>query len=66
MTNDELSDEEQEYIDSRGGIDQVQCYECGRNITIYCDDPRKASEIICGRCKQGLAPEWEDDSLYDN
>jgi ribosomal protein S27E len=48
-----------DYVESRGGIDQVQCYKCGRNITIYCDDPRTASEIICSRCKQGLAPEWE-------
>lgn len=53
----EMSDEE--YVESRGGIDQVQCYDCGRNIIIYCDDPRTREEIICPRCKQGLSPEWE-------
>lgn len=44
-------DNDEAYVESRGGIDQVQCYECGRNILIYCDDPRKADEIICPRCK---------------
>lgn len=48
-----------EYIESRGGIDQVQCYDCGRPIVIYCDDSRTAKEIICPRCKAGLSPEWE-------
>lgn len=50
---------EDEVVESHGGIDQVQCYECGKNITIWADDSRKASEIICGRCKRGLPPEWE-------
>ena len=56
------SDEDREireYVESRGGIDQVQCYDCGRNIIIYCDDKRTANEIICARCKKGLSPEWE-------
>lgn len=51
--------DEDEYVASRGGIDSAQCYECGRNMIIYCDDPRTAEEIICNRCKVGLAPEWE-------
>lgn len=50
---------DEEYVEARGGIDQVQCYECGKNIVIYCDDPRPAKETICGRCQRGLSPEWE-------
>lgn len=54
-----IADNDEDYVASRGGIDQVQCYSCGRPIVIYCDDPRKPEEIICASCKQGLAPEWE-------
>ena len=49
----------EEYVESRGGIDQAYCAECGRNLVIYCDDSRTASEIICWRCEKGLTPEWE-------
>lgn len=49
---------DEEYVESRGGIDSAQCFECGRKLIIYCDDPRTAEEIICNSCKLGLNPDW--------
>ena len=51
-------DEMDSYVESRGGIDSAQCYDCGRNMIIYCDDKRTREQLICSWCKQGLAPEW--------
>lgn len=38
-------------------IDQVNCEECGRPVTIWADSTE--TKFVCSRCKKGLAPEWE-------
>ena len=40
-------------------IDQIHCDDCGRPMIIWADIELKESDLTCGRCKRGLAPEWE-------
>jgi hypothetical protein len=40
-------------------VDQIYCKDCGRPMVIWADIDLQESDLICGRCKRGLAPEWE-------
>lgn len=59
---DELLDELDELInaaDRERPIDQIYCRDCGRPMVIWADVPLREDGDRCGRCRSGLAPEWE-------
>lgn len=46
-------------VDEDRSIDQIHCKDCGRPMVIWVDVTLREGDKICGRCKRGLAPEWE-------